>query len=296
MSAIPAGRRAGRRGAVGAALALTALVGAGISAAVLALLIAQQTCAAPEPSPSPVAEGGIPSVMLSAYEQAGTQFELPWEILAGIGKEECDHGRDLDPSCRIEPGARGPGSANSAGASGPMQVGVGGAAGDEFDTLRRYLPAGERALGPHDPTAAVELAALVLLKDKGAVPGQPINSYARAVAAYNGSGPAAEQYAVRVLADARSYSEGSFAVAGSCGSANLIVIAGAKARILPDGQAEAPADAPAVVQQMIAAGNRIDHFPYSFAGGHGAVAQTMNQRSPDPAAFPGRTRKRRSRL
>jgi hypothetical protein len=168
-----------------------------------------------------------------------------------------------------------------------MQVGVGGAAGDEFDTLRRYLPAGERDLGPHDPTAAVELAALVLLKDKGAVPGQPINSYASSVAAYNGSGPAAEEYAVRVLADARSYTTESFAVAEGCGSANLTVIAGAKARILPDGQAEAPADAPAAVQQMIAAGNRIDHFPYSFAGGHGAVAQTMNQRSPDPAAFPG---------
>jgi hypothetical protein len=36
---------------------------------------------------------------------------------------------------------------------------------------------------------------------------------------------------------------------------------------------------------MIAAGNRINHFPYSYAGGHGAVAQTMNQTN--PAAFPG---------
>jgi hypothetical protein len=38
---------------------------------------------------------------------------------------------------------------------------------------------------------------------------------------------------------------------------------------------------------MIAAGNRINHFPYSYAGGHGAVAQTMNQTTPDPAAYPG---------
>jgi hypothetical protein len=124
------------------------------------------------------------------------------------------------------------------------------------------------------------------LKDKGAVPNQPIDSYVRAVTAYNGSGPAAEQYAIRVLADARSYSTGASTLGEGC-TANLAVIAGAKASILPDGQAEAPADAPAVVQEMIAAGNRIDHFPYSFAGGHGAVAQTMNQQSPNPAAFPG---------
>jgi hypothetical protein len=44
---------------------------------------------------------------------------------------------------------------------------------------------------------------------------------------------------------------------------------------------------------MIAAGNRINHFPYSYAGGHGAVAQTMNQPT---RRLPGRAGKRRSRL
>ena len=38
---------------------------------------------------------------------------------------------------------------------------------------------------------------------------------------------------------------------------------------------------------MIAAGNRINAFPYSYAGGHGAVEQTMSQTTPNPAAFPG---------
>jgi hypothetical protein len=61
------------------------------------------------------------------------------------------------------------------------------------------------------------------------------------------------------------------------------VIAGTRARILPSGEA----DAPAAVQDMIAAGNRIDHFPYSYAGGHGAPAQTMSQTNPDPRAVPG---------
>jgi hypothetical protein len=45
--------------------------------------------------------------------------------------------------------------ANFAGASGPMQIGVGGAAGDEYDSLRRYLP--DPALGPHDPTTRSSL-------------------------------------------------------------------------------------------------------------------------------------------
>ena len=38
---------------------------------------------------------------------------------------------------------------------------------------------------------------------------------------------------------------------------------------------------------MIAAGNRIDRFPYSYGGAHGDPAQTMSQSNPDPAAVPG---------
>jgi hypothetical protein len=38
---------------------------------------------------------------------------------------------------------------------------------------------------------------------------------------------------------------------------------------------------------MIAAGDRIDRFPYSYGGGHGATAQTMSQTAPNPPAAPG---------
>lgn len=55
-----------------------------------------------------------------------------------------------------------------------MQIGIGGAAGDEYDSLRRYLP--NPSLGPHDPTTAVQLAALVLIKHKGAPTGKPLDS------------------------------------------------------------------------------------------------------------------------
>jgi hypothetical protein len=64
-------------------------------------------------------------------------------------------------------------------------------------------------------------------------------------------------------------------------------VPGTKARILADGVAAAPADAPAEVQAMIAAGNRINHFAYSYGGAHGDPAQTMSQTNPNPAAVPG---------
>jgi hypothetical protein len=238
-------------------------------------------------APSALAVRDIPGSFLRIYEQVGAQLKIPWEVLAGIGQEECDQGRLPDPSCTPQPGATGPGVANFADASGPMQIGIGGAAGDEYDSLRRYLP--EPSLGPHDPTTAVDLAALVLIRDKGAPTGQPIDAYAVYVRAYNGSGPAADAYAARVLADAHAYQgAGTTAFGPSCSAVlGTPLVPGTKARILASGDAAAPADAPAVVQRMIAAGNRIDRFPYSYGGGHGAVAETMNQQTPDPAAFPG---------
>jgi peptidoglycan DL-endopeptidase CwlO len=110
-------------------------------AAVLTVVIGQScTGGGVGDAPSPVAVRDIPARMLAIYQRVGAQYKLPWEILAGIGKEECDHGQLPDPSCTPQPGAKGPGVANFAGASGPMQVGIGGAAGDEYDALRHFLP------------------------------------------------------------------------------------------------------------------------------------------------------------
>lgn len=192
---------------------------AGVGAAFIALLFTDQGCSVPAGTPSAEARHAIPPVMLAAYQSAAARYRLPWEILAGIGKEECDNGLDPDPSCAIQPGATGPGVANSAGASGPMQIGVGGAAGDEYQTLRAYLPAGQQDLGPHDPAVAVELAALVLIHDKGAPAGRPIDTYLPYVRAYNGTGPAADAYASRVIADAHQYAGGDTLAAVGVGCA-----------------------------------------------------------------------------
>jgi hypothetical protein len=256
--------------------------------AVLTVVIGQ-SCAGSSvgDSPSPVAGRDIPASVLAIYRQVGAQYNLPWEVLAGVGKEECDHGRLADPSCTPEMGATGPGVANAAGASGPMQIGVGGAAGDEYDALRHFLA--DPSLGPHDPTTAVQLAALVLIKDKGAPTGQPIDAYADYVRAYTGAGPIADVYAARVLADAHAYQGADAVTVGrTCSAAfGTPLVPGPKARILADGVAAAPADAPAPVQAMIAAGNRINRFAYSYGGAHGDPAQTMSQSSPNPAAVPG---------
>jgi cell wall-associated NlpC family hydrolase len=45
---------------------------------------------------------------------------------------------------------------------------------------------------------------------------------------------------------------------------------GPRARVLPDGTAQAPDNAPEVVQRVILAANQIAKFPYKWGGGHGA--------------------------
>jgi hypothetical protein len=45
---------------------------------------------------------------------------------------------------------------------------------------------------------------------------------------------------------------------------------GSKAKLLPDGSAAAPADAPIAVQRAIFAANKIQDRPYIYGGGHGS--------------------------
>jgi cell wall-associated NlpC family hydrolase len=58
---------------------------------------------------------GIPAEYLRLFQAAGAAYGVPWTVLAGIGKVECDDGQDPDPSCTQE------GAVNYTGAGGPMQ-------------------------------------------------------------------------------------------------------------------------------------------------------------------------------
>ena len=199
--------RAARPLAAGGLALIAALV---VAVAILGALSSQNDCtgSAPAGPPSSSAKRDIPANFLTTYQQVGEKYRVPWPVLAGIGREECDHGRNPDPSCLPQPGASGPGAANFAGAAGPMQIGVGGAAGNSF-AARGVDADRDGHIGAHDPTDAIATAAIILIKDKGAPVGAPIDAYRTAVRAYNGSGPAAEAYADRVLADAHLYATGA---------------------------------------------------------------------------------------
>lgn len=62
-------------------------------------------------------------------------------------------------------------------------------------------------------------------------------------------------------------------------------VPGSVAVIMPNGLARPPVQAPLPVQAMVAAGDRIVDFPYSWGGGHCTAA--MNQQRADPQACPG---------
>lgn len=116
--------RAARPLLAGGLALLTALV---IAVAILGALSSQNDCSsAPAGPPSSSAKRDVPANFLTLYQQLGEKYRIPWPVLAGIGREECDHGRNPDASCVPQPGASGPGAANLAGAAGPMQIGVGG--------------------------------------------------------------------------------------------------------------------------------------------------------------------------
>ena len=102
-----------------------------------------------QPGPSRAAAADIPPRYLQLYRQAGARYRVPWEVLAGIGKVESNHGRSTLPGVRS--------GSNSAGACGPMQIGcvLGSKAGNSWATYGRG--------DPHDPAAAIPAAARYLV-------------------------------------------------------------------------------------------------------------------------------------
>ncbi|HYM55907.1 MAG TPA: lytic transglycosylase domain-containing protein, partial [Solirubrobacteraceae bacterium] len=119
---------------------------------------------------SALALSEIPPRYLQLYERAAQRYGLDWAVLAGIGRVECDHGRDPDPSCTRE------GAVNSAGAGGPMQFISSPWASYGVDAD------GDGRVDRWDPADAI-YAAAGYLRASGA-PGD----YRRAIFAYNHAG------------------------------------------------------------------------------------------------------------
>ena len=78
--------------------------------------------------------GGVPPHLIPLFQGAAAKYNLGPEgaaILAAINYEESRFDSN-------EPGVRS--GANSAGAAGPMQIGIGGSAGDTWDRVKVNAP------------------------------------------------------------------------------------------------------------------------------------------------------------
>lgn len=80
----------------------------------------------------------IPAGYLADYHKAGASYGIPWTVLAGVGTVESGNGQASLPGAHS--------GTNAFGAAGPMQFGVGGAAGDTWGGAPVH-PASEHTAG-----------------------------------------------------------------------------------------------------------------------------------------------------
>jgi membrane-bound lytic murein transglycosylase B len=122
-------------------------------------LLDPPAAAKPKPArqapPSSAAKRDIPAGYLTLYQRAARRCPgLSWAVLAAIGKVESNHGRARLPGVRS--------GANSAGAAGPMQFGIGvGRAGNAWARFGRDFDRDGRT-SVYDPGDAIPAAARYL--------------------------------------------------------------------------------------------------------------------------------------
>ena len=222
---------------------------------------------------------GIPQNLLPIFEGASQQFQLGndgWAYLAALNNAESTFGTNNGPGTGVLSGS------NSAGAAGPMQIGIGGQATDNWDTIVSEIPPNLPG-GVQPPSVYVEVDAVygaaALLKKWGA-PG----NWQAALVAWNNYPPEIAQVTQLVAQFTQTGQGNGGAVGGTTSTAAAPVATagpgcvpvsgpttpGAVARVLSNGLAEIPQGAPPAVQEMIAAGNQIIDKPYIWGGGHGS--------------------------
>ena len=162
----------GQLRAAGALAAATcALLVLGVPLMILLVLdpSAQAACGGTPTGPGPSSVPGIPPNLLPIFEGAAQQFELGsdgWAYLAAFNYAESEFGADNGPGTGVLSGS------NSAGAAGPMQIGIGGAATDNWDTIvaeiPTELPGGAQPPSVYNEVDAVYGAAALLQEVGGA--------------------------------------------------------------------------------------------------------------------------------
>jgi peptidoglycan DL-endopeptidase CwlO len=161
--------------------------------------------AAAQPVASQAARNSIPANYLALFQSIGAQYKVPWVVLAGIGKVESDDGQTTLPGVHS--------GSNAFGAAGPMQIGIGGAAGNQWGGAPVH-PASEQVNGVatdangdgtasvYDPADAIAGAATYLLAHG------VLSNVDQAIFAYNHL----ESYVQAVLSWARLYASGAYSV------------------------------------------------------------------------------------
>ena len=94
-------------------------------------------CGSTPTGPGPSSVPGVPRQFLPIYEGAAQQFGLGndgWAYLAALNYAESSFGTDNGPGTGVLSGS------NYAGAAGPMQIGIGGAATDNWSTVVGQIP------------------------------------------------------------------------------------------------------------------------------------------------------------
>ena len=185
-------------------LAVPALIGTNMFFAAGAGCSGEQSGTAGQPPAGGQAKS-IPANYLYWYKHVGQQYGVPWTILAGIGTVESDNGQTLLPGVHS--------GSNAFGAAGPMQIGIGGAAGNVWGGLPVH-PAGEVVNGVatdedggpnasvYDPADAIAGAAKYLIEFQ--VTANP----SAAIFAYNHL----QSYVQSVLYYAGAYAGGKYSV------------------------------------------------------------------------------------
>jgi cell wall-associated NlpC family hydrolase len=158
-----------------------------------------------QPVASQSARNSIPANYLGLFQSIGRQYKVPWVILAGIGKVESDDGQSTLQGVHS--------GANAFGAAGPMQIGIRGAAGNQWGG-RPVHPAREKVNGiaadangdgvasVYEPADAIAGAAKYLLAHG------VLSNVNQAIFAYNHL----ESYVQAVLYWAGLYARGGYTV------------------------------------------------------------------------------------
>src|SRR5579864_3823802 len=219
-------------------LAVPVLVGTNLFFAAGAGCSGQQTGTVGQPTAGAQAKS-IPADYLFWYKKVGQQYGVPWTILAGIGTVESDNGQTLLPGVHS--------GSNAFGAAGPMQIGIGGAAGNVWGG-RPVHPASEVVNGVatdedggpnasvYDPADAIAGAAKYLLEF------QVTTNPSAAIFAYNHL----QSYVQSVLYYASAYAGGRYTVVSAnmpsgSSAAGCATAAGGVPQVMAPNQAVATA-------------------------------------------------------